>query len=214
MNTRSLTTCALALGLSAFGLVLVPSAAAEAECMPGGPPPGAATRDVSAVYGSPATLWITDDSTVGITTPEGTGSVVVRTASPLRQGALLIDAQQDGGHQIIVDTGRDAHLYTVSGCTIRTVVDERGAPFLFDEGHRRDTGDGVGCGDLGSGPHLVAFRYLSGDDRGGDPIMMRRTQIDLNGIMATAGPSDTVPRDTDLSCGGLIMQRDGVSAPS
>jgi pentapeptide repeat protein len=57
--------------------------------------------------------------------------------------SVTIDAQQDGNHQIIVDTGREALLYAVSGCTITEVVDQQGAPFLFDIGHRRGTGDGV-----------------------------------------------------------------------
>ncbi|HTQ18972.1 MAG TPA: hypothetical protein VML93_16945, partial [Mycobacterium sp.] len=75
---------------------------------------------------------------------------------------------KDGNHQIIVDAGREAHLYAVSGCTITPVIDESGArlalarcqpgmPFLFDMGHRAGNGDGIGCDDMGAGRRLVAL---------------------------------------------------------
>jgi hypothetical protein len=41
---------------------------------------------------------------------------------------------------------------------------------------------------------------------------MRRTEIDLDGTTATIGRSDVVSRTTDLSCGGLTMQKDGLTA--
>ena len=193
---------------SALGLVAAPHASADANCTPGGPPPGAATKDVSALYGQPATLWITGAFSTGITTAAGTGSTTVHTPSPMVQRALLIDAQQDGNHQLIVDTGRESNLYAASGCSVSTVVDREGEPFVFDEGHRRGNGDGVGCGDLGHGPHLVG--YLDLEDR---PGMMRRTELDVDGTTASTGPSDVVPTTTDLSCGGLTMHNDGLEAP-
>jgi hypothetical protein len=194
--------------LMVFGLYAASPASADASCAPGGPPPGAATKDVSATYGQPATLWITSADLTGISTAGGTGSITVHTASPIVQQALLIDAQQDGSHQILLDTGRETNLYAASGCTVSTVVDKQGKPFVFDEGHRRGNGDGVGCGDLGNGPHLVGVLNLPDQ-----PGLMRRTEIDLDGTTATIGRSDVVPQTTDLSCGGLTMQRDGLEAP-
>jgi hypothetical protein len=41
----------------------------------------------------------------------------------------------------------------------------------------------------------------------------RLTEIDLNGATATIGRSDTVPALSDLSCGGLTMERNGLWAP-
>jgi hypothetical protein len=93
---------------TALGVAAAPHALADANCAPGGPPPGAATKDVSALYGQPAMLWITDAFSTGITTTAGTGSTGVYTPSPMVQRALLIDAQQDGNHQLIVDTGRES----------------------------------------------------------------------------------------------------------
>ncbi|MDF0529066.1 hypothetical protein P0W64_11720 [Tsukamurella sp. 8F] len=189
-----------------------------ARCADAGAPPGSARRDVGAAYGSPATLWITDFS-VGITTGRGTGRAAINSASPLQRVALLVDAQQDGRHQIIVDAGRAAYLYTVSGCTVTPVVGPDGAPFVFDRGHRRDTGDGVGCSDLGHGRRLVVLLQQHEAGR----WTVRRTEIDLRGDTATPGASDTViarsqqdPAWTTaetVSCGDLTADRDGLRAP-
>jgi len=134
----------------------------------------------------------------------------------------MIDAQQDGNHQIIVDTGREALLYTVSGCTITQVSDEQGGPFVFDVGHRQATGDGIGCTDLGDGRRLVGLLQLL-DQQHKPTLIVRRTEIDLNGATATTGRSDTVTATSDqdpawrtaanISCGDLTLARDGVQAP-
>ena len=212
---RRLTAVVLTAATTGLGLVLTPTASADAECGAGAPPPGAASKDVSATYGQPATLWLTD-TVVGITTPDGYGEAPIRSASPLPRRALLVDAQQDGSHQLIVDTGRDAQLFTVSGCTITRVVDGQGDPFLFDLGHRRGTGDGVGCSDLGDGPHLVQLLQQRHD------MTVRRTEVDLTGATATTGRSDTVTATSDddpvwtsaqtISCGDLTIDSDGLTA--
>lgn len=210
----------LAIAMASFGVLIAPPAAADAGCGPGGPPPGAASKDVSDVYGQPATLWITD-MVVGISTAQGYGEAKILSPSPLRRSALLIDAQQDGNHQIIVDAGREAVLYAVSGCTITPVVDPQGTEFRFDLGHRRGNGDGIGCTDLGDGRRLVGL--LQDRDIHGTPLLtVRRTEIELNGTAATIGRSDTVtatsiqdPAWTSaaaISCGDLTMKRDGVQA--
>ncbi len=173
------------------------------------------------MYGQPATLWITD-TVVGLTTPRGYSEAEIHSASPLRRSALLVDAQQDGQHQIIVDTGRDAILYTVSGCRINPAVDQQGNEFRFDIGHRRGTGDGIGCSDLGDGRHLVALLQLR-DDQGNPLLAVRRTEIDLSGAWVTTGRSDTVTATSEqdpawttaseITCGDLTMAGDGVAAP-
>jgi hypothetical protein len=211
----------LAIVMASFSVVIAPPAIAHAGCGPGGPPPGAVSQDVSDAYGQPAKLWITN-MIVGITTTNGYGEAEIMSASPLRRSALLIDAQQDGNHQIIVDTGREAILYAVSGCTITPVVHQQGAPFWFDRGHRMGKGDGIGCSDLGDGRRLVGLLQLR--DEQGEPLwMVRRTEIDLNGATATIGRSDTVAAMSDqdpawstaggISCGDLTMTRDGVQVP-
>ncbi|OBK46779.1 hypothetical protein [Mycobacterium sp. 1081908.1] len=211
----------LASVMASFGVVIAPPAIADAGCGPGGPPPGAASKDVSDVYGQPATLWITD-TVVGITTAQGYGEAKILSASPLQRSALLIDAQQDGNHQIIVDTNREAILYAVSGCTITPVVDQQGTEFRFDRGHRRGNGDGIGCSDLGEGRRLVGLLQLR-DEHDTPLLTVRRTEIDLAGATATIGRSDTVTATSvhdpawstadGISCGDLTMTRDGVHAP-
>jgi hypothetical protein len=170
---------------------------------------------------TPIVLWITN-TIVGIATAQGYGEAEIRSPSPLQRSALLIDAQQDGNHQIIVDTGREAILYTVSGCAITPVVDEQGASFRFDLGHRMGKGDGLGCSDLGDGRHLIGLLQLR-DEQDKALLAVRRTEIDLDGATATIGHSDAVIATSDrdsawttagiISCGDLTMQRDGVQAP-
>jgi hypothetical protein len=204
-------------------------------CPPGGTPPPAnsAHRQVGDLDwdGGPDTLWVGQfrdgnghtDRVVGVTTASGDNSgVQVLSASPMPLAALAIDAQRDGQHQIIVSDGRSAHLYVFANCRIQTVVDNQGAPFLLDLQNLRDHGTGVGCSDLGPaspGRHLVGLQALNHGGR----WMVRRTEIDLNGALATVGPSDTLtdisaqdPAVTSaqtISCGDLTISQDGVQQP-
>ncbi|HTQ18421.1 hypothetical protein [Mycobacterium sp.] len=225
---RVLRAFLAAVALAALGVIIAPPAIADMGCGRGQPPPGAARKDVGDVYGQPATLWLTN-RVVGITTNQGYGEAAIPSPSPIERTALLVDAQRDGNHQIIVDAGREAHLYAVSGCTITPVIDESGAclalarclpgmPFLFDMGHRAGNGDGIGCDDMGAGRRLVAL--LPKADNG--QLTVRRTEIDVNGTTATVGRTDTVtaPSENDpawttahtISCGNLTIARDGLRA--
>src|SRR3984957_21283533 len=85
----------LAVAVAALSVAIVPRASADAGCGPGGPPPGAASKDVSDIYGQPATLWLTN-LIVGITTNQGYGEAAIPSPSPIARKALLIDTQQDG----------------------------------------------------------------------------------------------------------------------
>jgi hypothetical protein len=210
-----------AIAMIMLGMVVAPRAAADDYCREGGPPAKAASKDVSDIYGQPATLWISD-TVVGLTTPQGYSAAKISSPSPLQRRAMLVDAQQDGQHQIIVDTGREAILYVVSGCRIYPAVAQTGEEFRFDIGHRRALGDGIGCSDLGDGRHLVQLLQLR-DDQDRPLLAVRRTEIDLNGAWVTLGRSDTVTATSeqdpawttaaDISCGDLTLTRDGVAAP-
>src|ERR1700676_769701 len=70
-------------------VAVAPRAIADAGCGAGGPPPGAASKDISDVYGQPATLWMSN-LVVGITTPQGYGEAAIPSPSPLQRRALLI----------------------------------------------------------------------------------------------------------------------------
>jgi hypothetical protein len=208
-------------------------AGAETGCAPigSGPPPGATTRQIADLDadGRPDTLWIGDvknatgglNRLIGVTTAGGAtlGPVQVSTASPMPLRALVIDAQDNGQHQLIVSDGREAHLYVLAGCQIQTAVDDAGVPFLFDLENLRGNGTGVGCSDLGDGRHLVGLQALSD----GNLWTVRRTEIDLDAAVATIGRSDTVtaasaqdPAVTSaqtISCGDMTINGDGVEEP-
>ena len=208
---------------------------AATGCAPGGAPPpaGASMRKVGDLDwdGQPDTLWIgqirdgsgSTDRIAGVTTASGANSAVqVSSASPLPLSALAIDAQQDGQHQIIVSDGRGAHLYVFVDCRLQTAADNQGAPFVFDLQNLRDNGTGIGCSDLGppsAGRHLVGLRALNNDGQ----WTVRRTEIDINGTLATIGQSDTVTATSaqdpavvsaqTISCGDLTISKDGVQQP-
>lgn len=223
---------ALLVAVLVAGLLDTATASADPGCPPGGspPPPGAVQRQVDDLDGDglPDALWIGDVHTadgglerlVGVSTAGGAHSEVqVKSASPQPLRALIIDAQRNDSHQIIVSDGRSAFLYDFVGCRLRTVVDSDGAPFRFDLENLRGNGTGVGCADLGDGPHLVGLQALPDDGR----WTIRRTQIDLNGTVATIGRSDTVTADSaqdpavkaaqTITCYGLRIDQDGVQEP-
>jgi hypothetical protein len=212
MLTRLLLGIALAV---AFAPAVTAAPASADTCSPAKPPLDAASTQV----GRADMLWVSHSGSVGITTPAGTGVVQVDNAGPLPLQALLVDAEANAMRQLIVSNGRGAHLYLVSGCDITTVIDAQGAPFLFDLQNLRGTGTGVGCMDLGAGPHLVGLQATLGPTG----WTVHRTEIDFAGATATPGRSDTIaavsaqdPAVTEaqtISCGDLTITKDGVQQP-
>jgi hypothetical protein len=216
-----LVRCALSAVAATVAVAGVGCATAHADPGPLGcptdtpPPPGAATRQVD-VNGTAQTLWISSTGLVGLVTPGGTDEVQVTSASPIPLQAVLIDAQQDGNHQLIVSDGRSARLYAVDGCAIRIVFGPGGPPFVFDLQNLRGHGTGVGCSDLGDGRRLVGLQAL----QEGGQWVVHRTEIDLDGTRATIGRADTVtaasaqdPAVTSaqtISCGDVTITGDGV----
>jgi hypothetical protein len=212
--------------------VPAPKSFAAPDCPPGGtpPPPGATQRQVGDLDwdGRPDTLWLGQfrdgsgrtNRLVGVTTASGANSdAQVTSASPTPLSAFAIDAQQDGQHQIIVSDGRSAHLYVFADCRLQTVADNQGAPFLFDLQNLRGNGTGIGCSEFGNGRRLVGLHALED----GDQWTVRRTEIDLNGTLATIGRSDVLTAASaqdpavvsaqTISCGDLTISKDGVQQP-
>ena len=210
-----------------------PRSFAAPGCASGGTPPpaGAAERQVGDLDGDglPDTLWIgmfpgADGAmkrVVGVSTASGADSdVQITTASPMPLAALAVDAQQDGGNQIIVSDGRGARLYTFANCRLQAIIDGHyGRPFLFDLQNLRDQGTGVGCSDLGDGRHLVTLQAVQNNGQ----WTVRRTQVNINGTSASTGQSDTVAAFSaddaavtsaeTISCGDLTIGKDGVQQP-
>jgi hypothetical protein len=219
--------------VSAAWVGIAPAARAAAGCPTGGAPPpaGAAQRQVANLDGGdgPSTLWAGQfrdgdgdiNRVVGVTTLSGANSdVQISSTSPMPLTDLAIDAQNDGGNQIVVSDGRSARLYTFAECRLQAVVDREGAPFVFDLQNLRTHGTGVGCSDLGNGRRLVGLQALQTNS---GQWTVRRTEIDVNGTLATIGRSDTVratsaqdPAVTSaqtISCGDLTISKDGVQQP-
>ncbi|PJE19989.1 MAG: hypothetical protein CK431_29435 [Mycobacterium sp.] len=213
-------------------LVGAPRAAAGAPgCPPGGTPvpPGAATRQIGDVDGDglPDTLWVGKwqspggamTRAVGIATASGADSdVPVVSASPIPLRALAIEVQD--GHQVIASVGRSAPLYAFADCRLQTVVDSHyGRPFVFDLENLAGSGTGVGCSEIGGGRNLVALQALGS----GGQWTVRRTEIELNGLRATTGTSDTLTATSaqdpavttaqTISCGERTIDQDGVQEP-
>ncbi|OBK93377.1 hypothetical protein A5645_20850 [Mycobacterium asiaticum] len=209
----------------AFLTLPVPRAVAAPGCAPAGnpAPPGAAERQVGDLDGDelPDTLWVATGRLVGVSTASGANSQVqISTASPMPLQALAIDAQDDGNHQVVVSTGRNAHLHVFTDCRLQPVVDNHyRRPFLFDLENLAGNGTGVGCSDLGDGRRLVGLQALQDAGR----WTVRRTEIDLNATLASTGRSDTltaasaqdpvVTSAQTISCGDLTINQDGVQEP-
>jgi hypothetical protein len=204
----------VAAAVLATSVMFTPFAAARGGCAPGGPPSDAVVKNVD-VDGHPETLWLTF-SAVGIGTPQGYGQAEVHSPSPLARQALLIDARGDGNQQVVVSTGREALLYNISGCTVTPVTRPGGDTFAFDLGHRRGTGDGIGCSDLGDGRQLVGL--LRQQD--GDLLTVRRTKVTVTGDTAVTGRSEVVTASSsedpawttaaDITCGDLSIEQNGI----
>jgi len=178
---------------------------------------------VAGWLGLPATSFAADRGAGVITASGANSDVQISSASPMPLAALAIDAQQDGQHQIIVGDGRGARLYVFADCRIQTVFNKQdNQPFLFDLQNLRDHGTGVGCRDLGppsTGRHLGGLQVASN----GGQWTVRRTEIDLNGTLATIGQSDTITASSaqdlavttanTITCGDLTIAKDGVQEP-
>ncbi|WP_373141936.1 hypothetical protein [Mycobacterium marinum] len=231
---RVLLLAAMLLAASPIGLS-APRAVAAPGCPPGGTPAPADVneRRVGDLDGDgrPDTLWVGDFQSgtgdtiriVGITTAGGASTDVhIASASPIPLRALAIDAQENGSHQVIVSDGRAAHLYVYAACRLQAAVDSRGHPFLFDLQNLRGHGTGVGCSNMGNGRRLVGLQALPDPDNTGR-WTVRRTEVDLDGTLATIGPSDTLTADSardsivtsaqTISCGNLTIDQDGVQEP-
>lgn len=189
--------------MAAACMVNVAPAQANPLCNSDGQPADAATRPYDG-----GVVWISGNGLIGVTTPDGVGSVRVPSASPMPLQAMVVDAENNGQHQLIVSNGRSAHLFALTHCWILTLFDGQGEPFVFDLQNLRGKGTGVGCEDLGDGRHLVALQSV--------PDGVNRTQINLDGTSALPGRSDTVPSDPSaqtITCGDQTMANNGVQQP-
>ena len=129
---------------------------------------------------------------VGVTTASGANSdVQITTASPMPLAALAVDAQQDGGNQIIVSDGRGARRRRspAAGCKPSWTNSAGQAGRTCSTCRICATkAPGWAEADPGDGRHLVALQAVQNNGQ----WTVRRTQVNINGTSASTGQSDTV----------------------
>ncbi|MEK0877767.1 hypothetical protein OSI39_25410, partial [Mycobacterium ulcerans] len=76
-----------------------------------------------------------------------------------------------------------------AACRLQAAVASQGHPFLFDLQNLRGHGTGVGCSNMCDGRRLVGLQALPDPDNNWR-WTVRRTEVDLDGTLATIGPSD------------------------
>jgi hypothetical protein len=196
---------------------------------PDAPPAGAATEEVDDLDGDgrPDTVWLGDqpDGTrqVGVVTAGGVGTAVqIETGSPVPLSVLVADANETPPTEIFVSDGRTVYLWAFLDCAIQPVTNPEGEQYLFDLGFR-GTGTGVGCADVDGDGRMELVGLLAGEPDG-DTVPWTRTVIELDGLSARNGPSDsgsfTEPDDDaaiallhTVSCGARTITADGLHEP-
>jgi hypothetical protein len=200
-----------------------PSAPAAEGCTGTGglAPATAATVDTIDLDGDgvPDQLWIADDGatrTVGVSTAAGaTLTHPIDLAGPAGATAFALRPDPAEPAMVLVSDNRVADLLVVQDCALVDATDTRGEPWQFDQGFAGQ-GTGVGCVDLdGDGTlDLVGLNLV--DDT------VTRTQIRVDGTVASAGVSDQVAAGTDaaresaraITCGDRTLAADGVHEPA
>ncbi|PWD51565.1 hypothetical protein C8046_13860 [Serinibacter arcticus] len=195
-----------------------------------GPPPGAAVAEIVDVDGDgrPDSAWITAgaDRAIGVTTASGaTFSAPISSASPIPASAVVGSvATTDAGDApvVLVDLGREAQVFALTGCAVTQTVDDAGQPYVFDRGFGGQ-GTGVGCSDVDGAPRLAGLLA----EETSDGWTVTRTLIDLsdgarlagNGsveVVATAAAADdpVVTTAQEVSCGDQVAGAGGLTEPA
>ncbi|HWJ85067.1 MAG TPA: hypothetical protein VNR62_06540 [Cellulomonas sp.] len=160
----------------------------------------------------------------GITTASGaTFSTTIESASPEPAAAVVQVIQQDLIPIALVDTGREALLYSLADCAVTPVQNAQGQPYTFDRGFG-GAGTGVGCTEVDGVLRLAGLNAVSDDD--GETFDVTRTYVDLDadGRHATNGEPEQVATGApkanavvttaqEVSCGELVAGKDGPVEP-
>jgi len=189
------------------------------------PPAGAVTKSIIDVDGDGKTDtgWIADVNgtvTVGINTAAGGGATApFQSASPVQRSMLVIDAQEDGQAQVLLDDGRLVQLDAFVGCKIVPMTNPQGQHYTFGLGFT-DVGTGVGCPESDAGRHLAGLNAPAEHPANSVPYSV--TIVKVNGTKASNGTvtkgTYTPPGDdaaisllSEVTCGDQTIAADGVS---
>jgi len=189
------------------------------------PPAGAVTKSIIDVDGDgkPDTGWIADQNgkvTFGINTAAGGGATTpFDSASPAQRSVLVIDAQEDGQVQVLLDDGRLVQLDAFVGCKIVPMTNPQGQHYTFGLGFT-DVGTGIGCPESDAGRHLAGLNAPAEHPANSVPFSM--TIVKVNGTKASNGTvtkgTYTPPGDdaaiallSEVTCGDQTIAADGVT---
>ena len=97
----------------------------------------------------------------------------------------VVNADQRGPIEVLVDDGALAHLYVFRRCELEPVIGPGDDPYAFDLGYLGN-GTGVSCGDLdGDGRRdLTGMDYV---DKGDGTATISQTIVELDGATARHG---------------------------
>jgi hypothetical protein len=166
-------------------------------------------------------MWLSDTRRLGIQTAAGGRTEVqLESGSPIAMRVLVVDADLPPPVELFVSDGRSVQLWAFEGCALRPVLDEAGAPYLFDLQRLRGNGTGVGC--VGTDERRLVGLDLVEDD--GTTVRWERTTIELDGLVADEGETEsgtfTHPEDdqqigllTTVSCGDRTLAESGLTEP-
>ena len=202
-----------------------PAPAPASGCAPTGTgvPTGASSKQVIDVDGDgrPDTGWLSSDgNTFGITTASGaTFSVPIELAGGGPRKVLVEDTDGHGTIAALASDGRTVELLVVTNCGLFPATNAQGAHYEFDLG-LRGTGTGVGCSQITGTPGRSLVGLNVHRNAAGQPDSVHRTQIILDGSSARNGATDIIPTTnnptavqsgSDISCGDLTINHDGVT---
>lgn len=210
------------------------SAAGSAEPATTGHPPGAGSGDTSCrpststLRGGEPLGDVDGDSEVdqiylseGNIGVEASGGVVSEVPAGRARVSKVIgvaDANDDGrGEIFVVGAGASgsevvtmARIAVLADCRLAFITDASGEGYFFEIGKSSTGGKGLGCVDAdGDGrSELVSLSF----ERNGPVVRWRRTVVNIDGKIATTGPTDegtfTSPQDddkiallSDVTCG-------------
>ena len=210
-------------GLATAALAAAPAPASGCMSTGSGVPAGATTKQVIDVDGDgrPDTGWLSSDGTTfGITTASGaTFSVPIELAGGGPRKVLVENTDDHGTIAALASDGRTVELLVVTNCGLLPATNAQGAHYEFDLG-LRGTGTGVGCSQITGTPGRSLVGLNVHRNAAGQPDSVHRTQIILDGSSARNGATDIIPTTnnptavqsgSDISCGDLTINHDGVT---
>jgi len=212
-------------GMATPGAALAAAPAPASGCLStgSGVPAGATTKQVIDVDGDgrPDTGWLSSDGTTfGITTASGaTFSVPIELAGGGPRKVLVENTDDHGTIAALASDGRTVELLVVTNCGLLPATNAQGAHYEFDLG-LRGTGTGVGCSQITGTPGRSLVGLNVHRNAAGQPDSVHRTQIILDGSSARNGATDIIPTTnnptavqsgSDISCGDLTINHDGVT---